>query len=83
VNLDKYKTKEKIKIKCKIGNVEGKPIVHRDGYVYRACLGDLIKDYFNHLKIPKWRRMFILDWKINEEKIREQLNYITFSWEDL
>ncbi len=46
--------------------------------LHSAKLGDFIKDYIEHLNIPRWRRMF--DWDIVEEQMRKHLNQTVIQW---
>ena len=54
-------------------NVEKRPEYSAPTKIYRAPLGDLLEEYVNHLKTPRWRRGW--DWQIVRTVIRDTLNH--------
>ena len=78
----KWKTDKTVPGKCRLINVPGQPTIERQFPVHVSFLGDFIKDYMDHLKIPWWRKKY--DWNMVEEKMRKSvLNQITLTWTEL
>lgn len=83
---NKYGTKKPGLVRCELHHMDGSSeIVNETGEEFEAELGDLIKDYSEHLsKKPKWYRSGLekLDWNFVEERFRKALNVLSVTWND-
>lgn len=76
---DKYRTEESRPFTSRIVNAINEPEVEIVRYVCRAPLGDLIRDYQEHLKKPWWQRRG-WEWEMVEKSMREKINMISIEW---
>lgn len=81
---DKYGTK--IPVDIQLRNVAGgEDLGTITGERFVAGLGDLIKDYQEHLMMNFWEKYFEgisnSDWNIVEKTMRERLNEIKLYWD--
>lgn len=76
--LHKWETGKMISVDCTIVNIAGKPRILRDIPELEMPLGDLIKAYMEHLRIPWWWRRF--DWQYVEKQMRVAMNQLTILW---
>ena len=57
--------------------------VELPAFVNRAEMGDFLKDYIEHLILPKRKRKKIFDWELVEKEMRKILNQVGFQWKDI
>ena len=55
-------------------NVEGEPTISVNMERHEAPMGEFIKEYVNHLRIPWWRRGPF--WKLIEKWMRKELDQV-------
>lgn len=67
-------------VPTRVVNVEGDQQLTIKMELHEAPMGDFIKEYVNHLRIPWWRRGHY--WSLIEEWMREKLNHSggTVAW---